>query len=402
MCARIAYFDCFSGAAGDMTLGALVDAGLPIAALSDGLDKLVPGAVELQAEKVTRGVIRATKVRVITREGARHESRGLARIRDMIRRSALSESVKARAIRIFTRLADAEASVHGTAVEAVQFHEVGALDAIADIVGAAVGIEQLGIESVFFSTLRLGSGTVVSAHGTLPVPAPATVKLVAGLRSELGPVDEELLTPTGAAILTTLGKQQLPPPMNIAKIGYGAGDRDIAGLPNVLRVLIGDTADEKTSDTVWVLEANLDDSTPEICGYAIERLLAAGALDAYVVPIQMKKSRPAWMVCAIVGEDLLGKVEGVFFSETTTFGVRRHRVDRTKLQPEVCSVDTEYGPVRVKVGSRSGRFLVVSPEFEDCRRIADELAVPLREVFELARRAFSDQQKNLRRSSGPP
>ena len=391
MCARIAYFDCFSGASGDMILGALVDAGLPIKALSSALAKLRCEGIELHAETVTRGSLRATKVSVATRKEAhQHKHRRLPEIRHMLQHSELPTAVKERTIAIFTRLAEAEASVHGTAVEEVHFHEVGAVDAIADVVGTVAGMERLGIEGVFFSTLRLGGGTVECAHGRLPVPAPATAKLVEGFHCELGPVQVELLTPTGAAILTTLGKQQSPSPFSVEKIGYGAGDRENPGLPNVLRVLIGQARHQEAADTVWVVEANLDDATPEICGHAIERLLTAGALDAYTIPIQMKKSRPACTLCAIVEEGALDKIADTFFRETTTFGIRRHRVERTKLIREVRSVETEYGPVRVKVGMRQGEFVIASPEFEDCRRISEERGVPLRNVIELARRAFSD------------
>jgi len=375
-----------------MILGALVDCGLPIEALSEDVRALAGDAVRLRAGKVTRSGIRAVQVSVDVPE-EQHTHRGLAAIREMIRGARLPESVKERAIAIFTRLGEAEAAVHGVPIEEIHFHEVGALDSIADIVGAAAGLERLGVGDVFFSTLRLGGGTVQAGHGALPVPAPATARLVAGFRCELGPVERELLTPTGAAILTTLGKQQTPPPMLIGKIGYGAGGRDNPGHPNVLRLLLGEEAPQSEADAVWVLEVNLDDASAEVCGYAIERLLAAGALDAYAVPIQMKKSRPAWMLCAIVEDEPLRRVEEVFFRETTTFGVRRHRVERTKLAREIRTVQTPQGPVRVKVGMREGKIITASPEYEDCRKIALERNIPLREVMEAARKGFDGERR---------
>jgi uncharacterized protein (TIGR00299 family) protein len=250
---------------------------------------------------------------------------------------------------------------------------------------------------VFFSTLRLGGGTVKSQHGTLPVPAPATAVLVAGLQCELGPVQRELLTPTGAAILTTLGRQQSPGPLRIERIGYGAGGRDDADHPNVLRLMLGQAApateaarpEALEADAVWILEVNLDDTTAEIIGHTLEQLLAAGALDAWAMPIQMKKSRPAWMLCAIVQDESLRRAEEIFFRETTTFGIRRHRVERSKLARELRTVETPFGPVRVKVGTHEGKLVTASPEYEDCRRIALEKNVPLREVMDAVRRGFA-------------
>ena len=395
----LAYFDCFSGASGDMILGALLDAGLPLETLSEDIALLSCGPIRLRAEKVPRGGISATKVTVDISGEPGHIHRGLHEIREIIGQSRLPEQVKERSIRVFTRLAEAEAFVHNVPVESIHFHEVGALDAIADIVGAVSGLERLGVTSVFFSTLRLGGGTIEAGHGALPVPAPATARLVTGFRCELGPVKQELLTPTAAALLTTLGTQQTLPPIRIEKVGYGAGTRDDPRHPNVLRLILAQAAPEPVlseaegteSDTVWVLEANLDDMTPEVCGYAIERLLDAGALDAYALPIQMKKSRPAWMLCAIVEESALARAEEIFFRETTTFGVRRYRAERAKLAREIRTVQTPYGPIRVKVGKRGGLVTIVSPEYEDCRRIALEKNVPLREVMQVAQRLFSAQ-----------
>ena len=377
-----------------MILGALVDLGLPLAELAGDLAKLSCG-VRLRAESVTRSGIHATKVHVDTPDEPQPH-RGLKETTDIIGDSALSQRTKERAIRIFARLAEVEAGVHGVGVEDIRFHEIGALDSIADIVGAVCGIERLEVSCMRFSTLRLGGGTVQAAHGSLPVPAPATAELVAGFACEMGPVNVELLTPTAAAILTTLGEQQDPGRIRIEKTGYGAGDRDLPGHPNVLRAFLGTAVGDVENDSVWVVEANLDDATPEICGHAIERLLAAGALDAYVIPIQMKKSRPAVMLCAIAEAETLVCIEDIFFRETTTFGLRRYLTARTRLARETVSVETPYGTVRMKVGKRQGETVTVSPEFEDCRRIAIEQNLPLREIINLAQQTFHEKKKPSR------
>jgi hypothetical protein len=385
---KIAWFDCFSGASGDMILGALVDAGLPIGELQADLDKLGCGPIRLRAEKVDRAGISATKLHV-EYPHEDHHHRGLPEIREIIQKAELPEKVKSDAVAIFTRLAEAEAAVHGVAVEKVHFHEVGALDAIADIVGAAAALHRLGVKAIRFSTLRLGGGTVRAAHGTLPVPAPATARLVEGFACELGPVEKELLTPTGAAILTTLGSQEPMGAFRPACSGYGAGANEFTGHPNALRAMIGEAVSDDESDSVWVVEANLDDITAEVCGHAVERLLAEGALDAWASAIQMKKSRPGWLLSAIVAKEKLAHVEETLFRETTTFGLRRYPVERSKLSREFRKVSTPYGMVNVKIGSRGGKVLTVSPEYEDCRRTALEKGVPLREVIQAAIRAFN-------------
>lgn len=384
---KTAWFDCFSGASGDMLLGALVDAGLPLADLQADLDKLNCG-IQLRSEKVNRAGISATKVHVEFPH-EHHHHRGLPEIREIIQNSSLPDKVKDDAIAIFTRLAEAEAAVHDMPIEKVHFHEVGALDAIADIVGAAAGIHRLGIQTVLFSELSLGGGTVKAAHGILPVPAPATARLVQGLACKLGPVDKELLTPTGAAILTTLGAQETRAAFRPEVSAYGAGTSEFPGHPNVLRMIVGSAISSDEADTVWVAEANLDDTTAEVCGYAIERLLAEGALDAWAAPIQMKKSRPGWLLSAIAEREKLDRIEEVLFRETTTFGVRRYPVERSKLAREFRKVSTEYGEVSVKIGSRQGQVLTISPEYEDCRRMALEKNVPIRLVIQSAIRAFN-------------
>jgi len=386
------YFDCFSGASGDMVLGALVDAGVPLDGLNEDLARLSLPSVRLRARPVDRSGIRATQIEVHAPE-ERHIHRGLSEVRAIIEGSSLSVRVQERALRVFTRLAEAEAAVHGTPVEKVHFHEVGALDAIADIVGAACAIERLGAERVLFSRLRLGGGTVKAGHGVLPVPAPATARLIAGCACEMGPVEHELLTPTGAAILTALGAQDPAPFLTVERVGYGAGGRDIPGLPNVLRVMVGTKPDAAQMDTAWLLEANVDDATPEALGYALERMLAAGALDAWIAPVLMKKGRPGFVVSAIADDTAREKVENVFFRETTTLGLRRRRVERAKLARRSVSVSTPFGEVRVKLGERSGEVLTAAPEYEDCRRLALEKSAPLRAVMDAAREAWARQQQ---------
>jgi pyridinium-3,5-bisthiocarboxylic acid mononucleotide nickel chelatase len=390
-----AWFDCFSGASGDMILGAFVDAGLALSDLEADLACLpCAGEFSLKSERVMRCGIAATHVHVHTHEHhhdhGHHHHRGLNDIRALIGEATLPNSVKDRAIAIFTRLGEAEAAVHGVSVDEVHFHEVGAVDAIVDIVGAACAIERLGISDIRFSSLSLGGGSVKCAHGILPVPAPATARLVEGFECSMGPVQHELLTPTGAAILTTLGTQSPLTGFCGKSVGYGAGSRDTEGVPNVLRVMIGETTTEEKSDAPWLLETNLDDISPEIVGYVVERLLACGVLDVWTTAIQMKKSRPGILLSVLVGDTALHAAEELILRETTTFGIRRRRVERTTLERKHVEVDTPYGRVRIKVGCRNGTVLTAAPEYEDCRKLAEEHDACLNNVMEAARRAFLD------------
>ena len=392
---KVLYFDCFSGAAGDMILGALVAVGAPLEDLAADIATLpLPtGSIQLRSETVTRAGIRATRIDVDVPEGGELPHRGLPDVLEVIGKSSLSERVKERAGRIFTRLAEAEAVVHGVPVEKVHFHEVGALDAIADVVGAVCGIERLGVGKVLFSALRLGGGTVKAAHGTLPVPAPATARLIEGFRCESGPIDHELLTPTAAAILTTLGEQAPLPPFTMEATGYGAGAGDHPEHPNVLRAMLGSVQNESGEDTVWMIEANIDDATPQVIGHTLEQLLHAGALDAWAAPIQMKKLRPGIMLCALASDEDRMRIEEVFFHETPTFGIRRHRVARTKLDRKLCPVETEWGTINVKLGILDSKVITVAPEYDDCCRIALEYKMPLRNVMNLARRTYHQTTK---------
>ncbi len=399
---RIAYFDCFCGAAGDMILGALVDAGLEIATLAAIPARLGLEGVEVQAERVRRGALSATKlwVRLPGHEhdpGALtadlHHGRTLPQILQILERADISQSARGTAGRVFERLAEAEAAVHGTSLKEVHFHEVGADDALVDIVGTAVGLEELGIDEVVVSPFLLGTGEVQTAHGVLPVPCPATAKLLEGYPVRQISVASELVTPTGAAILTTIaGRCGKLGEMTVESVGYGAGSRVFEARANVLRVFIGCSADEASAgeqaEQVWSLTTQIDDVSPEQIGYLQDRLLQAGALDATVASLLMKKGRPGVEVrvlCALSDRD---RFEQILFSESGTLGIRRQLIERVVLQRHHVSVTTTYGELRIKVGSLRGEQLSAAVEYEDCSRLAKEHGVPWREVQQAAIVAF--------------
>ncbi|MHC4091169.1 MAG: nickel pincer cofactor biosynthesis protein LarC, partial [Planctomycetota bacterium] len=381
----IAYFDCFSGASGDMILGALVDAGADNATLAQQLEALCIEGCSISAEETTKQGIAATRVTIPGEAAETAPHRTLGTIRKIIEAAPLSDGVRHKAVAVFQRLAEAEAAVHGCSIEEVHFHEVGAVDAIADIVGAMVALEDLNVEGVICSPIPTGSGTVTCAHGVLPVPAPATANLLRGV--PLAECDEpgELTTPTAAAILTTLAESYGPlPAMTVERIGYGAGRREGRSRPNVLRVMLGKPVPEGSTDDITVLEANLDDVSPEVMGYCIERLLEAGALDAYLVPIYMKKSRPATLLTVLAESQKVADLEAIIFAETTTLGVRRQTARRSKLERRIDRVETPYGTIGVKVGLRGDEVVTVAPEYEDCREAAQRHGVALRVVMEVA------------------
>jgi len=392
---KAVYFDCFSGISGDMTLGALVDAGCPLELLRSKLQTLrVPGW-EISAEKVWKNGIAATHVRVRTEDTQTHRS--LTTIRGILDQSALDAGVKERAIAIFTKLGEVEAAVHDVPLEKIHFHEVGAVDAMVDIVGACIGFAALRIESFSCSPLNVGGGTTKMAHGVLPVPAPATARLLMGKPTYSTGVQKELVTPTGAAIVATVCQTFGPQPaMKVCAIGYGAGTTDLENQPNVLRVMLGDvstTAVDGHGGTIRVLEANLDDMNPQIFGYLLERALAAGALDVFATPIHMKKSRPGTLVSILCKPEDEAKFQAMLFAETTTLGVRSHLVERHALPREYVKVSTRFGEVRVKVAKTGDRVRHASPEFEDCRKLAEDQNVPLQEVMEQAMLRFEEQYK---------
>ncbi|MCS6977276.1 MAG: nickel pincer cofactor biosynthesis protein LarC [Gemmatales bacterium] len=390
---RVAHFDCYSGISGDMTLGALVSAGVPAEAIQDGLASLkLPLRVEF--ESIRRGGFAAIQVRV--EAPGEDEHRFLPDIEAILARGNLRPAQQTLALRIFRRLAEAEAAVHGIPVEKVHFHEVGALDSIADIVGSAIGLDLLGVERFTARPVPTGHGTVKAAHGVMPIPTPATAELLKGVPLAPSPIKAELTTPTGAAILTTLVNEWIPSPvMRIERIGYGAGHRDFVEQANLLRLFVGtaDPISPQECDRIVVLETNLDDLPAEIVGYCMERLFAAGALDVFTQPILMKKNRPGILLTVLAPEVLVPVVEEILFAETTTFGIRRYAVERRKLQRKPHTVQTPFGPVQGKLGWLEGRPPTFAPEYEDCARIARERQVPLRQVYEAATLAFRREQE---------
>ena len=383
---RVAHFDCFSGISGDMVLGAVIDAGVPADAIRAALASLgLP--ITLEVETVKRCGFRATKATVHAKD--EEDYRFLPDVQKIIAAGTLTDKQRELATAIFTKLAHAEAAAHGMPLERVHFHEVGALDSIADILGAAVGLDLLGVEAFTSSSVPTGSGTVKCAHGVMPVPTPGTLELLKGVPLSKFTAKGELTTPTGAAILTSVVSGWTDAPaMTVERVGTGAGTKDFLEHPNLLRLLVGESGtsrDREGADTVVILETNLDDCTPEVIGFTTERLFAAGALDVFTVPIQMKKNRPGVLLSVIASPDTAEACEAIIFRETGTFGVRRHTATRSKLHREAITVDTAFGPVKAKKGWREG-VEVVTPEYEDCARIAREQGVPLRAVYDAVRK----------------
>jgi pyridinium-3,5-bisthiocarboxylic acid mononucleotide nickel chelatase len=434
---RIAYLECFSGMSGDMFLGALVDAGVPASLLEKTVAALAVGA-RLEISRVVRSGISATKVDVYVdgekdlpreeywkRQRDRplsatdhhehqhqhthdhsyqhtHEhGRGLTEIREIISAASISEANKKTAIAIFEALGRAEAKIHKTSIESVHFHEVGAVDAMVDIVCAAVGAEALGVDEIICSPLNVGGGRVECAHGTFPVPAPATLELLKDASVYSSGLQAELVTPTGAAIVKTLASRFAAfPEMKIEKSGYGAGTRDFPGHPNVVRLTIGETAPntlaaKTASETITVLEANLDDLNPQVFGYVMDRMLEEGALDAFAMPVQMKKNRPGMLLSVLCKPEDASKLTQLIFTETTTLGVRRRDEMRRTLARRWENVGTPWGAVRIKVASMNGTVTNYAPEYEDCRRIATEHHVPLKQVIQEAARAYLGARERL-------
>lgn len=387
----IAYFDCFSGISGDMILGALIDAGLPLEDLRNALKGIPVEGYALQAEPTERHHITGTKVRVVVSD--HHSHRHLSDIVRLIEDSSISESAKEKAKRIFHRLAKAEAQVHGTSIESVHFHEVGATDAIVDVIGAVVGLEHLSVEAIYASALRLGTGWTQSHHGRIPIPAPATLHLIQGAPVERTDIRAELVTPTGAAILTTLARGFGPSPLFQARAtGYGAGDRDLQEIPNLLRVQIGETEHALEQDHSVLIETNIDDMTPEVYGYIMDQLLSEGAKDVYLTPVFMKKGRPGILLSVLVNDASVERISRAIFEQTTSLGVRISRVDRLKVKRRADVVQTPFGPVRVKVAEFEERSRI-TPEFDDCARIAAEQKVPILDVYRAAEQASRRTRK---------
>lgn len=392
---RLAYLDGSSGISGDMFLAALLDAGLPPEKLFAELKKLELGFYKFKRTRAARGGLMGTRVEIEVPGTQPH--RKLSHIESLIGDSALAASVKEKAVAIFRRLAEVEGKLHGKPPEEVHFHEVGAVDAIIDIVGACVGLDLLGVSELVSSPLNVGGGHVHAAHGTLPVPAPATAELLAGIPTYSSGVEGELVTPTGAAIVSTLAKSFGPmPAMKVERIGYGAGEKDFPGHPNIARLFLAERVEAETPQPgvpgdalISVLEANLDDMSPQLYAYFVERALAAGALDVMCSSVQMKKGRPGLLVTLLAEPEKVETLAQLLFAETTTIGVRIHEARRKVLEREHVEVETPYGTVRVKVAKRHGEVLNAAPEYDDCRRVAAEKGVPLKEVLLAAQLAYA-------------
>ena len=402
---KIAYFDCFAGISGDMLLGALVDAGLDPGHLQDEIGKLDLPHLSTNFTPVSRHDIAATQAQVCFESGPvapgqehhldlASEPQGhnrLGHILSAIRSSRLDEDVKKTSIRIFERLAQAEAQVHGVSVDTVHLHEVGGHDAIVDIVGTVAGLRLLAVDEVYASALRMGTGFVQCAHGPYPVPAPGVLALCQGIPCEQTQIRAELVTPTGAAIITTMARAFGSPPAFVQEsVGYGAGRRDLDEVPNLLRVRIGSTSQALSQERAVLLEANIDDMNPEIYGYLFDLLFERGARDVYITPVHMKKGRPGNLLSILADESLLDAMVATVLAETTTIGVRFHSVERRKLERSFTTVATPYGPVSVKVCSLDG-IRRLAPEYEDCARLARRHEVPIQAVYAAARSAIPEE-----------
>jgi len=418
---KVLYFDCFSGASGDMIVGALVDAGVPLEDIRRALGSLSIGDEAVWVERVTRAGMGATKFCVRGEDvpdgdthehvhdhahdhdhpshsassdaPSHHSHRTLGEIYQLIDGSRLSANGRERAKSLFARLAEVEGAIHGTPADTVHLHEVGALDSIVDIVSAVCALEAIGADRIVSSPLNVGSGTIRSAHGLYPVPAPATMRLLEGVPIYAGPQRAEMVTPTGALLVTGYATEfGSIPPMRVTKIGYGAGTRDCHDTPNVLRVLIGESDSTAPSPSVVVIEAEIDDMNPQIFGVVMDRLLAEGALDVFYTPIQMKKNRPGTLLSVIAVPSARDRLTSTIFRETTTIGVRYREMTRECLDRETTTVVTPFGQVRFKVARRSGEILNVSPEFDDCVRLAGEAGRSVKDVQAAAMKAWLDAQ----------
>ncbi len=434
---RILYFDCFNGASGDMVLGALLDAGLPLDELRRALGSLAIGEASVSSKRVLRAGVSATKFLVHENGDAQthhhhdhqhdhhhddhadghahghshahepshapaavehrhhHSHRTLAEINTLIERSALSTEARRRAQALFRRLGEAEAAIHQVPIEQIHLHEVGALDSIIDIVGAVFALEWFRADRILSSPLNVGGGMVNSAHGHFPVPAPATVKLLAGTPVYSSGIQSELVTPTGALLVTSYAASYGPvPAMTLTGVGYGAGDRDLPNTPNVLRVLVGESTDQPQTEHIVELECEIDDMNPQIFGLVMERLYVAGALEVYFTPVQMKKNRPGTLLTILARPDQRQEMTAIVFRETTTIGVRYHEMTRERLDREIVAVNTPLGTVKFKVARLGGAIVNFSPEFDDCLRIAAERGVPVKDVQAAATKAYLDSPRD--------
>jgi hypothetical protein len=383
---KIAYFDCFSGASGDMILGALIDAGLSSRLLRKELKKLGLPSVHLKATKVLKGGLTATQV-VVEGKGETRSHRTLKEMLRIIDRSSLEPGIKEQSREIFRRIASVEGEIHRRPMEDIHFHEIGGLDSVVDIAGAVWGLRQLGIERIYVSRVNVGTGFVKCEHGTIPVPSPAALSLMRGKPIYSSGVEKELLTPTGAALLSTLGSEfGTLPPMKVERIGYGAGRSDLPH-PNLLRVMIGTLEAAAGVERVMVVETNIDDMNPQFYDYVMERLLALEVMDVFVTPILMKKNRPATLLTVICPAEKLASVTRFLLKETTTLGMRWHEEERARADREIITLRTKYGSMRFKLARWEGRLVNLSPEYEDCKKWATRTGIPLKDIFEEAKKA---------------
>lgn len=392
---RIAYFDCQSGISGDMILGALVDLGVDIKEIRAQLKKLDLSGFDLKSRKVKRGSMAGRKVDVLIKnKKKRRHSRTFADIRKLINNSDLAKDIKDKSVEIFKRIGVAEAKVHRTALNKIHFHEVGAVDSIVDIVGGVIGFDLLGVDQVFASSINTGEGTVECEHGVLPVPAPATLELLKGIPCFSSGEKKELATPTGVAMIGFFAEKFCSMPlMTVENTGYGAGAHILKVMPNLLRVVVGESV-EGQGRRMTVIETNIDDMNPEFYDHVMESLFSAGAVDVFLTPITMKKNRPAVKLSAIVPSEYKDSVSKVFLTETSTFGIRSYEVDRKVLDREVKTVSSRYGKVKIKIGKLAGEILQIAPEYEDCKRIAKRRKVPVKKIYDevstLAREKFGE------------
>ena len=384
----ILYFDCFSGISGDMTLGALVDAGVSLRELGNRLSQIPIKGYKLKAVKVKRAGISATKVDVILKSEAGSEKLELKRWKDIkkiVETSKLPPQIKNKGLLIFKRLFEAEARVHGGKYDTVHLHELGAIDCIVDIFGTLIGLDILGIKKIYSSPVNLGSGTIKTEHGIMPVPAPASIELLKGIPVYSSDIKFELTTPTGAVLISSLSSGFGPlPEMNVIKTGCGAGNKNFKGSPNVLRLFIGnEVKNKKSDDEITVVETNIDDMNPEVYEYVMEKLFKAGALDVFLTQIIMKKGRPAVKLTVLCEEIKKEKVISIILKETTSIGLRFYNAGRKVLQREIKKVKTKYGVIRVKESRLGDEIVKVSPEYEDCKKIAKKFDIPLLEVMKM-------------------
>lgn len=376
---KVLHFDCFSGISGDMVLGALIDLGVPEEIICTAIHSLNIN-VKVTFEKIRKNGFAATLV--IIDAPLENKHRYLHQIEKIVNDSLLSFDQKSLSLKIFRRLANAEAHAHGISIDKVHFHEVGAADSIADIVAAAVGFCWLKIDKFTSRSVPTGHGTVKCEHGVMPIPTPGTTALLEGAPVASVNIAKELTTPTGAAILTTLVTEWMESPhMKIQKVGCGAGTMDLPTQPNMLRLFLGNAVDKNSEDTVWVLETNLDDISAEHVAFCTESLMQAGALDVYTVPITMKKGRSGVILSVICNTEMIDALQMIVFRETATMGIRKYQVNRTKLQRESIVIQTKFGPLAAKKGWMENKFTIVTPEYEDCARVARTHNIPLREVY---------------------